>query len=172
VRGGASICESAGMRGLPRRVGLGGSAGPRTSRLVSGITATAGGLGLHLGRGRRGVGISSLPGPSTPLSQMGVRRAQERLFWSCTPKQLLEQAAGVEAKSRIDLGRIYLAMKEEVLMQRAGRDERGALWTWGKWAAVYIKRSRRDINRCIEAFGTSRPNSQSEDVIQFQKNTA
>jgi hypothetical protein len=40
-----------------------------------------------------------------------------------------------------ELGRLYYVMREEVQMQRAGRDERHSYWTWRKWADMYVHKA-------------------------------
>jgi hypothetical protein len=81
--------------------------------------------------------------------------------------RLLAECATIEKTSRAELGRHYMVMKEIVQTQKAGRDERGEHWTWGKWSRTYIDRSPRDIDRCIVEFQTSCLNKQEENVIQF-----
>jgi len=85
-------------------------------------------------------------------------------------RQGLENCRRIETASRVELGREYAKMKEEVVMRRAGKNASGKLWTWGEWANFYIKRSARDINKCIVEFGASCPIPQVENVIQFEKN--
>jgi hypothetical protein len=86
--------------------------------------------------------------------------------------RLLGECEGIEATSRVELGRRYAEMKDIVQRQQAGRNVHGHFWTWGGWCEVNIERSRKDIWRCIEEFVASCHNSQSENVVQFQKTVA
>jgi flagellar biosynthesis GTPase FlhF len=85
-------------------------------------------------------------------------------------RQGLENCQRIETISRVELGREYSIMKEEVIMRRAGKNASGKLWTWGEWASFYIKRSARDINKCIAEFGASCPIPQGENVVSFREN--
>jgi DNA-directed RNA polymerase specialized sigma24 family protein len=90
-------------------------------------------------------------------------------------RDLLAQAATVEKTSRVELGRLYAAMKERVHTAKVGNDEYSHPFTWRSWVATYIpERTLRDINRCIEDYvsGTSCPVKQSENVLSFPKSVA
>ncbi len=88
-------------------------------------------------------------------------------------RRLLAELASLEKRSRIELGRIYLAMQEIVDTQQAGKDEFDRPWTWVNWAAQYIKRSRSSIKQCIADYtkslldGQSLAISQDETVVPF-----
>jgi hypothetical protein len=87
--------------------------------------------------------------------------------------RLLAKCEEIEKPTRPQLGECYLAMKEIVDTHQAGKNPNNEkYWTWGEWAGFYIHRSRRDINRCIEEFGTSCPIEHSENVVSFPKNVA
>jgi hypothetical protein len=82
---------------------------------------------------------------------------------------LLAEAQRIERTSRIELGRIYVQIKELVQSGRAGKDELGRSWTWGHWCEVYIPKSRQDIHKCIQEFVASCDNSQENNVTPFPK---
>jgi hypothetical protein len=90
-------------------------------------------------------------------------------------RDLLAQAATVEKTSRVELGRLYAAMKQRVHTAKVGNDEHSHPFTWKSWVGAYIReRTLRDVNRCIEEYmgGTSCPVAQSENVFHIHKTVA
>ena len=89
----------------------------------------------------------------------------------------LAECRKIEATSRVELGRIYLRLKEEVDMHRAGKNPGcGKFWTWGEWSSFYIKdRGLRSVQQCIAEYNSSLLNAQgvrvqqSENVVQFTR---
>ena len=86
----------------------------------------------------------------------------------------LMACAETERKSRIELGQQYQALKDLADQRLLGRNPQGKHWFFTSWCAVYIRRSRRDILKCITEFhesknGASCPISPDENVVQFIK---
>jgi hypothetical protein len=88
----------------------------------------------------------------------------------------LNNCAQIERKSRVDLGREYAALKELADKRLLGKNPQGKPWLFKPFCGAYIPRSYRDINRCIEEYkqsvvenGTSRPMSQSENVVSLRE---
>jgi hypothetical protein len=66
-----------------------------------------------------------------------------------TLTQLLAECSAIDENHPVALGQRYVAMRDICLRGEAGTDEDSKLWTWTKWSAFYIKRSRGHILRCI-----------------------
>ena len=79
----------------------------------------------------------------------------------------LAAAREIERKSRFELGREYYALRKLAQANRLGRDEdTGKFWTWVKWAAAYIQRSRAEINRCLVMYMDSLSDVSGGDIKQ------
>jgi hypothetical protein len=91
--------------------------------------------------------------------------------------QLLAECAQIESNGRIELGRVYAALKERVDMRMEGKDANGRWWTWTRWAEIYISRSERDIRKCLTEYNefkmlnrASCPVSQTLHVVNSEGN--
>jgi hypothetical protein len=83
--------------------------------------------------------------------------------------KLLANCEKIEKTSRVDLGEQYAAMKEIVDSGQAGKDADGKLWVWTRWAKFYIKRSERDIRKCVDEYRASCPVLRDATVLPFPK---
>ena len=63
----------------------------------------------------------------------------------------LTECRKIEASNRVQLGAVYIRLKEEVDMRRAGKNpNNGKFWTWGEWSSFYITgRKPASIRQCI-----------------------
>lgn len=82
---------------------------------------------------------------------------------------LLADCNEIERKSRFDLGLKYHAMRELAQTHKLGRNpETNKFWSWVQWAAVYIRRSRQDISKCIKLYEDNMSVVASGDIKQDQ----
>jgi hypothetical protein len=64
----------------------------------------------------------------------------------------LNACTEIERKSRVELGKEYTALRELAHKGLLGKNPKGRLWGFKPWCETYIKKSHRDIYRCIDEY--------------------
>lgn len=109
---------------------------------------------------------------SQTAAKATTEQAMIAVVHSANPRAaiLLKECVEIERTNRIELGCRYAELQQLCSDKQLGvNPETGKPWFWGAWCKENIKRSRRDIARCIlEFLGHNVPkNSEPENVVPF-----